>query len=401
MSFTRNQFIILGAIGFIVLVVAIIILSGIGLRPEREKIILTVWGIDSPAVFEAAKSGFSVERPEVQIIYTQFPEEDYEEELIDALAAGQGPDIFFFRSDWMHRHRNKIIPAPQRLLSVDRFAELFPQVVVQDFVFNNQIYSFPLFIDTLALYYNRDIFDRRGVVSPPSTWSGFQSTVARGVVASFGGATPLVVRAGDIMNALLMQANASRLQEGEPMQISGTPGVTALNLYTSVRVPAVETYTGFANGTIGMIIDYQSAKPLILARNPHLNFAVAPLPQIHPNVPILPARYYGLAVSNRASSPALAWEFIFYTTTNVQVARSYLTASGRPPALRSLIQANIDSPIHGVFASQALIARSWNMPASEDVFAIFNTMIQSVLRRTATVHDALANAERDINALTR
>jgi len=401
MSFTRNQFIILGAIGFIVLVVAIIILSGIGLRPEREKIILTVWGIDNPAAFEAAKSSFGVKRPEVQIIYTQFPEENYEEELIDALAAGQGPDIFFFRSDWMDRHRNKVVPAPQRLLSIERFAELFPQVVAQDFIFNNQIYASPLYIDTLVLYYNRDIFDRRGVVSPPNTWSRFQNTVVRGVIASFGGTAPLVARAGDIMNALLMQANASRLQEGEPMQISGALGVTALNLYTSVRAPAVETYTGFANGTIGMMIDYQSARSLILARNPRLNFGIAPLPQMHPDLPIVPAKYYGLAVANRSLLQALAWEFIFYTTTNAQVARSYLMASGRPPALRSLIQANIDSPIHGVFASQALIARSWNMPSSEEVFAIFNTMIQSVLRRTATVHDALANAERDINALMR
>jgi len=401
MSFTRNQLIILGSVGLIILIVIIIIITGIGLRPEREKTILTVWGIDDPIVFEAAKSGFSVENPEIQIVYTQFSEESYEKELVDALAAGQGPDVFFFRSDWMHRHRNKIIPAPQRLLSVDRFTELFPQVAVQDFIFNNQIYAFPLYIDTLALFYNQDIFDRRGVVSPPNTWSGFQSTVARGVTASFGGVYPLVVRAGDIMNALLMQANAKRLQDGYSIQISGTPGVTALNLYTSIRVPAVETYTGFANGTIGMMIDYQSAKPLIIARSPRLNFGVAPLPQLNLDLSIVPAKYYGLAVSNRTSLSAIAWEFINYATTNSQIARSYFIASGRPPALRNLIQANIDSPVHGVFASQALIARSWNMPASEDVFAVFNTMIQSVLRRTATVHDALTIAERNINALKR
>jgi len=199
-----------------------------------------------------------------------------------------------------------------------------------------------------------------------------------------------------------MQANANIYLDGKRLiQISGSPGITALSLYTSIRAPTVETYTGFANGTIGMIIDYQSAESLIIARNPRLNFAVAPLPQLRPDSPVVPARYHGLAVSNKSLLPALAWEFILYTTTNAQVADNYLIASNRSPALRSLIQANIDSPAHGVFASQALIARSWNMPASEDVFAIFNTMIQSVRNNTATPREALANAERAINALVQ
>jgi len=401
MSFTRSQLIILGIGGFIVLSFIIIIFSGIGLRADRNPTILSVWGIDNPVVFEAAKSSFSAENPGVQIVYTQFPEESYEKELIDALAAGQGPDVFFFRSDWMREHGNKIVPAPQRLFTVAKFTELFPQVIIQDFIVDNQIHASPLYIDTLALYYNKDIFDRRGVVFPPTTWSEFQRIVNRGVTASFGGAAPIVARAGDILNALLMQASAEHLQDGHTMQISGTPGITALNLYTSVRAPVVETYTGFANGTIGMMIDYQSAKPLIIARNPRLNFGVALLPQLHSHMPIVPAKYYGLAVSRQSLLSTLAWEFIFYATTNTQIARSYFMASGRPPALRSLIQANIDSPTHGVFASQAIMARSWNMPSSEEVFAIFNTMIQSVLRRTATAHDALTIAERDINALKR
>jgi len=401
MSFTRSQLIILGIGGFIVLSFIIIIFSGIGLRADRNPTILSVWGIDNPVVFEAAKSSFSVENPGIQIVYTQFSEENYEKELIDALAAGQGPDVFFFRSDWMREHRNKIVPAPQRLLTIEKFTELFPQVIIQDFVVDNQIYASPLYIDTLSLYYNKDIFDRRGIVFPPTTWSGFQSAVNRGATASFGGAAPIVIRAGDILNALLMQANTERLQAGYSIQISGTPGTTALNLYTSVRAPVVETYTGFANGTIGMMIDYQSVKPLIIARNPRLNFGVAPLPQLHSHMFIVPAKYYGLAVSGQSLLPMLAWEFINYATTNPQIARSYFIASGRPPALRSLIQANIDSPTHGVFASQALIARSWNMPASEEIFAIFNTMIQSVLRRATTIHDALSVAERDINVLMR
>jgi len=399
--FSKNQLAIIGVVGFIILFTIIVIVTGFGLRPGRERVTLTIWGIDSPASFEAAKEGFKNNRPGLEIIYRQILEDRYEQELINALAAGAGPDVFMFRSDWMMNHRDKIIPISQELFPASKFAELFPQVAVQDFVLNDQVYAFPLFIDTLVLYYNKDIFDRRGVALPPNTWDGFRQAITRRVVASFGGPSPLVARAGDIMNALLMQANADlSLQNKSFIRISNREGTTALNLYTSVRAPAIETYAGFANGTIGMIIDYQSAAPSILARNPSLNFAIAPLPQINPGQPVVPARYYGLAVPRRSLLQSLAWDFIVYATTDEWVAENYLIASGRPPALRTIINSYIGDPTHGVFASQALIARSWNMPASEGVFAIFNTMIQSVIQG-GTAHDALSQAETAINRLIR
>ena len=402
MNLSRSQLIILGVVGGLVLIFAVIIITGWGLRPGRVKTTLNVWGVDDAASFETTKAGFEKEAPGAEIIYTQIPEADYEQDLIDALAAGQGPDVFMFRSDWIRKHGNKIVPASEETLSVARFTSLFPQVAAQDFIWNNEVYASPLFIDTLVLYYNKDIFDRRNIAVPPNTWDAFKSTISKGVSASFGGYAPLVARSGDIMNALFMQANADMsLQNKSFVRLSGSPGVAALSLYTSIKAPAVETYTGFSNETLGMMIDYQSAKTLISTRNPFLNFSVAPLPQLNPSSPVVPARYYGFAVSNKSLSQALAWEFVSYATTNASAAESYLTASGRPPALRSLIQAYSGTPTHGVFASQALIARSWNMPASEGVFAVFNTMIQSALSGTANMQSVLIEAENAINSLVR
>jgi maltose-binding protein MalE len=198
-----------------------------------------------------------------------------------------------------------------------------------------------------------------------------------------------------------MQANADlSLQNKSFVRLTGTPGITALNLYTSVKAPAVETYTGFAGESLGMIIDYQSAEETLAIGNPFLNFGVAPLPQLNKNAAVVPARYYGFAVSSKSPYQALAWEYVSYATTNVGAAEDYLTASGRPPALRSLIQAYLNSPTQGVFASQALIARSWNMPASEGVFAALNTMIRSALSGTNT-QNVLQEAENAINNLVR
>lgn len=401
MKLSKTQLIILGVIAGLVIIFAVIIFSGAGFRPERKEVAIKVWGIDEYNSFEPAKSGFAKKFAGAEIIYTQVPEKDYEQALIDALAAGTGPDIFMFRSDWLKKHGNKVVAAPTELLSVSRMGELFPQVVTQDFISNNAVYASPLFIDTLALYYNRDIFDRRNIALPPSTWESFRTVVSRGVTASFGGYAPLVARSGDIINALLMQSDADlSLQNKSFVRFADTPGKTALGIYAGIKAPAAETYSGFTKGTIGMIIDYQSVKSAIVSANPALNFSVAPLPQIKPDSPVVPARYYGLAVSNKSQAQALAWEFISYMTTNASVSESYLSVSGHPPALRALIQNHLNTPIDGVFASQALIARSWNMPVYESVFPVFNTLIQSVVGGKS-VDSSLVEAENAINNLIK
>jgi ABC-type glycerol-3-phosphate transport system substrate-binding protein len=153
---------------------------GIGLRPKNQNVTLSVWGIDKPEAFEAANGGFGKEFPGTEIDYTQIPEANYEETLVDALAAGQGPDIFAFRSDWIMKHGNKVVPAPEDTLSVSRFTGLFPKCV-QDFIWTAR-FTLRLFLRHPVLFYNKDIFDRRNIAVPPDT--GMRSTTnTRGVSA--------------------------------------------------------------------------------------------------------------------------------------------------------------------------------------------------------------------------
>lgn len=402
MNLSKSQLIIMGVVALVVAVFAIVVITGIGLRTGGERASLTVWGIDGKNAFVPAINGFMGEHRGVEIEYKQIPEARYEKDLIDALAAGTGPDIFMFRSDWLSKHGNKIVSAPEESLSISGFNNNFPQVATQDFVSDNLIYASPLYIDTLALYYNRDIFDREGVALPPNTWGNFETAVSRGVKASFGGYAPLVTRASDIINVLFMQAGADlSLQNKSFVRLSGPEGVRALGLYTDIDSPSIDSYSGFTDESIGMIIDYQSAKPILLGRNPFLNFGIAPLPQLNPGAPVVSARYYGLAVSNKSVSQKIAWDFVSYATNNFSATEGYLLATGRPPALRSLIQEYINTPALGVFASQALIARSWNMPPAEEVSEVFNTMIQSVLSGENDTREALSQAELGINNIIR
>src|SRR6185436_18338950 len=46
----------------------------------------------------------------VTITYVKKDVSDYEQELVDAIASGQGPDIFSIHNDWLPKHLDKIAP---------------------------------------------------------------------------------------------------------------------------------------------------------------------------------------------------------------------------------------------------------------------------------------------------
>ena len=86
-------------------------------------------------------------------------------------------------------------------------------------------------------------------------------------------------------------------------------------------------------------------------------------------------------------------------TTDEITAENYLIVSKRPPALRTLIQKYADDPNIGVFAKQALTAKSWLKPDPEKVKAIFSQMIQAVVSKQLETYDALSQAERAVSDL--
>src|SRR3972149_861432 len=159
MQFTRQQLIFLGVVG--VIFVVFLAVFFVGGRKTTEKINLTVWGVDDALGCDYAISRYQKSHSNVRVKYTELAEETYEKELINALAAGRGPDIFMINNRWAVKHADKIISPPTEKITPSVFRELFPQVAEYDFLSSDeQIYGLPLSIDTLALFYNRDIFDR-------------------------------------------------------------------------------------------------------------------------------------------------------------------------------------------------------------------------------------------------
>lgn len=429
----RLVYVLIGGIAFVVLLTILVLLSNVGdQQQQQEEITIEFWGVfDDGGVMEETIKAYEAANPKTKVNYTVFPYADYELSVINALAAGRGPDVWMIHHTWLPKHIDKLEPAPQVLpgeeqpfFTIAQFQNEFVDVAAQDLLADNRIWAMPLYVDTLALYYNKDLFGSAGIALPPRTWTEFNAVIPQLVRRDTNqnivqAAIPLgtarnVNRSTDILMMLMLQngvqmtddrggaATFARSVDGQPV------GENALTYYTDFATPTKQLYTwndaqnysvdAFAAGTAAMMINYSHQIPLVRAKNPRLNFAVAPVPQHDPANARNYASYFAAAVTSSSNIPDEAWKFVRFLTQPEGIV-PYLNAALRPSARRDLIEQQQHDPDLGVFARQALTARSWFQVDNLAVETIFADMIDNVILGRQTIRRALQEAESKVSVL--
>lgn len=330
----KNKFKIFLAIAAIITVP---LLSGCGSSSSSDYLVdLEIWGpFDDSTVYAEIINQYKKLNPHVgEIKYRKFSQDTYKKELIDALASGQGPDIFLLNNSWVPYFENKIFPSPSGFVSEKDIKDNFPDVVYSDFVIDGKTYAVPLSVDSLQLYYNTDMFNAAGISYPPRTWEEFQEDVKKltsidssGNIIRSGaaiGTAKNVNRFSDILSMLMFQNGLEMpLKKGAkavfdessiaPDGSSVQAGEKALGFYTQFsrlvlpdgtanpyytwNLKQPNSVEAFASGSLGMMFNYSWQDAGIKSKNPKLNYSIASLPQAYASKPVTVANYWGYAVS--------------------------------------------------------------------------------------------------------
>ena len=428
MSLTKTQVIIIGGVGLIIIVLGLILTGAIpGLKTTNPQVVsgnLEVWTLfDNETDLQTILTNFRQAYPKVTVNFRTFSDpEEYENKLLDALASGTGPDVFMIRNSNRLKYENKIFPLAVSQVSLAKIQELFPDVVVNDFTDVNATYALPLSIDTLALFYNRDMLGEAGIAIVPKTWEELQAVIPRLVTtgaqnkitqaaAALGGSGKSISQASDILSLLMLQNGVKLVNEDlSSAQFASDWGENALNFYAQFSNPASQNYTwndglgndldAFSQEKVAMIFNYSSAREQIKSRNEFLNFGIGPMlksAQAKKNISF--PDYWGYTVSRQSKSGMLGWTFILYLTTDPKTAEAYLTLTKKPPALRTLINKYMSDPDIGVFAAQILTAKSWPEPDANAVSKIFSDAILAVITGRLTARSALEQAQNQVTQL--
>lgn len=379
------------------------------------------------ALFDA----YQQKHPNVQIVYTKKNVDNYEASLVDALASGSGPDIFSIHNDWLPRYLDKIAPAPDKTFLFKDYKDAFIDTVVQDFTKDNKVYGTAMAVDSLGLYYNKDIIGSAGIAVPPKTWDELSAQVQRlkksdgkGYFTRSGvamGTSGNVNRAVDILYLLMLQKRAVPFNADgtEPLfnqdiSVAGNrvnPGQAALDFYTSFANPASLNYNwnarsdysidAFANGRAAYLYSYSYTRQSLLQKNPNLNFDVAPVPQPDLDNPAVNfSNYWGEVVSKQSKNQAVAWDLLKFLTSKDSLDK-YYAKNKQPSSRKDLIQVQINDPEIGVFAHANLTAKSFYKPSQPKIDDIFARAIDNVILNGVSINDALNQAEQQAAVVAR
>lgn len=426
---------------------------------------LTYWRVfDGQDTLQPLFDSYNKLHPNVTIKYRQLRFEEYEKELINALAEDRGPDIFSIHNSWIRQYQSKLLPLPAKTILatpvttgtikketvielraepsltlrqlknnfIDQVAKdvVIKDITASDPALQDKIYGLPLGVDTLAMFYNRDLFNNAGLATPPANWAQFQDGIRKLTKldrqskillsgAAMGTSTN-VARSNDLLSVLMMQNGAVMASDDGRAQFQETPstiqrdtppGLEALRFYTDFANPTKDVYTwnsqlpnsldAFVTGQTAIFFGYAFNVPVIKARAPKLNWALAKLPQIEGNPEVNFANYWVEVVSKKSKNSDFAWSFLQYITSADNV-KKHLDLAKKPTALRVLINNQREDIDLSVFASQLLTSKSWyqgkNPNAAEN---IFSQMIDQAVAGTGDLSDILNLAAGRVNQTMR
>ena len=386
---------------------------------------LVLWGTMPASAISAPLEDFNNANPTFVVKYTQKSADTFDQDLLEALAAGAGPDLFFLPDNLAFHYADKIVTIPYASYSLSNFKNSFAGAG-EVFLTEKGILAFPMSVDPLVMYYNRSILDANGVVYPPATWNDLlalaptltqkdsSNEIIKPAVAL--GNYSNVNNAKDILAALFMQTGNPLIEENNgifnSVLDSSAPNYNlspVLKFYLNFADPSNPAYSWnasfpnslnvFSAEDSAFYFGFASELQSLINMNPNQNFFMSALPQIkNSNFKLTAARVTGLAIS--ASSKNLNTAFLAASKMATgDFAAKYAAALGVAPARRDLLATKPADAYSPIFYDSALFARSWLDPSPINTDTIFGGMVNSVLSGNMSVTDAIKDASAKMNLL--
>ena len=388
---------------------------------------VVLWGTVPFQDLAQAIENFNRQNPVYILKYEQKRADTFNEDLLEALASGEGPDIFFITDDLAYKYSNKILIIPYESYPVSVFRQNFVGAG-EVFLTSEGSIAFPLAVDPLVMYYNRSMLESNNIIYPPATWQEFReiSTALTqknesGRILKSGAALghfSNITNAKEILSMLFMQTGNPIVVEDRGTFISvldrkvgAFEPQEVLEFYTDFADPLDQLYSwnralpesrnAFSSENLAFYFGLASELESLVERNPNQNFMVAPVPQIEGSQRSLTsARVLGIAVSSFSENLNSSFLVAGLLSTG-DFSAQFSENTGMAPARRDILAAGAspDNPYQEVFYSSALFARSWLSPDAEDTSEVFKNMVDKVLSNSLTPLLSIREASSRLNIL--
>jgi ABC-type glycerol-3-phosphate transport system substrate-binding protein len=395
---------------------------------------VTMWGTVPATTMERLIGETLNADSKVKISYTEKKPATFNNDFVDALARGAGPDLILIGQDSILKSMDKLTLIPYTSVPERDFRSAFiPEAEL--FIRPEGIVALPFTIDPIIMYWNRDIFTNALVVAPPTLWTQFYDLVPKITVRSTDGDITRslvsfgeynnVSHAKEVISLLLMQAgspivksNSNGLSAALVLPSSANiedPVMSAIRFYTEFSKPGKDAYswnrslpysrTMFESGDLALYFGYASEFKSIQTKNPHLNFDITMVPQAgqtaqgsQGSTKLTFGQMRGVAITRSTQNAAGALYAALLLSSKDSIS-ALDNISGLPPVRRDLIAMRPTDPVLSVFYDSALISRGWYDPAPDNTDTMFLSMLDNITSGRNMISEALAVAQNSLDKL--
>jgi arabinogalactan oligomer/maltooligosaccharide transport system substrate-binding protein len=265
--------------------------------PASLKADLTWWDTSDPTneapTFKALIEKFNQQYPNVHVNYQSVPFGDAQNKFKTAAAAHKGtPDILRAEVAWVSDFASKgYLYQLDGTPLMDDKSDFLPTPLSAD-EYNGHVYGVPQVTDTLALMYNKKLFAKAGISTPPKTWDEVAADAKQlkskahvdGIYINSAGYFLLPFMYGE--GGDLVDVDAKKITVNSPENVKGiTEAQKLVKSGAAVKPVANDPYgtmmTLFKSGKVAMIINGPWEVKNIES-DPHFggfdNLGVAPVP---------------------------------------------------------------------------------------------------------------------------
>ncbi len=355
---------------------------------------------------------FEAANPDITVKMTHFPYADYRTKVAAAIPAGEGPDVVQLFYGWLNDYKaaSLIQPLPVDAFPADQIdADFFPMVGAMRE--GDNYWALPTAVRSLALFYNKRLFDSAGIDGPPETLDemleiGAQLTERDG--------------AGNITQAGLTMGMTAQdhhwFREGLVRQFGGEPYLDdykTVNYNTPEGIEAMEFYVGLGEeggiGAIGFMDEPQAAFKAgragmhidgsfrigSLNNTRGLQWGVTELPATGDGMRSNYSSYWVNAITTKAEGEKYdaAVKFMQYVTSD-EAMQIWLDVVGELPAKPSvgLTEANANDETFGPFIKGLAYANTTKFVNESAQRQLLIDAVERVKLEGMSVADSLAIA---------
>jgi multiple sugar transport system substrate-binding protein len=135
-----------------------------------------IWDENQKPAMEEIAAAFEKENPNVKVDIQVTPYKEYFTKLQTAATGGSAADVFWMNGPNFQLYASNGQLAPLDDAGVD--AADYPEGLIDLYTYDGTLYGAPKDFDTVALWYNKELFDAAGVAHPAVGWTWDDFTAA-------------------------------------------------------------------------------------------------------------------------------------------------------------------------------------------------------------------------------